>query len=132
MVELSKEWELEKSNPSYTTNDAEYFIDKEVWVALFHEKIIGYALGEIKNLKEETSYNKVGEKAFELDELFILKEYRDRKIGRNLFIYLEASIKDEVDLIGVIATTYKYNELLKFYIEDLKLDFNYALLVKRM
>lgn len=38
---------------------------------------------------------------------------------------------DNVDVIGVIATSYQYKKLLKFYIEELNMQFNHALLVKR-
>ena len=132
LVKLSKEWEQEQCGPSYTANDKNYYIGKEVYVAIQDETIIGYALGEIKTLKEETSYNKVGEIAFELDELFVSKPYRSSKIGRELYTFLEKDLENKVDLIGVIATSYKYNELLSFYINALGMDFNHALLVKRV
>lgn len=89
-------------------------------------------MGEIKTLNEETSYNKVGEIAFELDELFVSKSYRSSKIGRELYTLLEKDLENKVDLIGVIASSYKYNELLSFYVNALGMDFNHALLVKRV
>lgn len=132
LIALSKEWEKEKCSPSYDANDENYFIDKEVFVAIVGDKIIAYALGEIKILSEKTSYNIVGEKAFDLDELYVSKSYRDQKVGRQLYSYLESYLSSSVDLIGVIATSFKYNELLNFYINELDMNFNHALLVKRI
>lgn len=131
LVKLSNEWVLEKCSPSYKENDEDYYLGKELFIAEKDNEIIAYALGEIKVLKEETSYNLVGEKAFELDELYVTKEYRNMNIGSQLFKYLEDTIRDSVDLIGVIATSSMYEDLLRFYIKDLELEFNHALLVKR-
>ena len=45
---------------------------------------------------------------------------------------IKVSGKDKyVDVIGVIATSYEYKRLLKFYVEELNMNFNHALLVKR-
>lgn len=131
LVDLSKEWALEMCSPSYEENNADYYIDKEVFIAVSDHKIIAYALGELKVLDEETSYNQIGEIAFELDELFVTKTYRNKQVGRNLFNYLESTVGSRVDLIGIIATSYRYEDLLNFYVNDLGLNFRYALLVKR-
>ena len=132
LVALSKEWEAEGSCPSYSANDSEYFYDKELYVAISKDDIIAYALGEIKQLEEKTSYNEIGERAFELDELYVASSYRNRGIGKRLFQYLESQLTVKVDLIGVIATSHQYKDLLRFYIDELDLNFNHALLVKRL
>ncbi len=89
------------------------------------------SLSLIKNRKEETSFNKIGEKAFELDEIYVVCTHRDKGVGKELYRFLEKDILDKVDVIGVMETSYQYNRLLKFYIEELGLQFNHALLVKR-
>ena len=132
LIMLSADFENEKCGPSYSANDKEYYFDKEIFVVIKESKIIAYAIGYIKELSEETSYNKIGEKAFELDELFVSKQYRNQKIGRQLYCFLESVLRSRVDLIGVMATSFKYKELLKFYIDELDMNFNHALLVKRM
>ncbi|NLY21540.1 MAG: GNAT family N-acetyltransferase [Tissierellia bacterium] len=132
LVLLSNEWEAEKCSPSYSTNSKNYFIEKELFVAIIGDEIVAYALGEINTLKEATSYNKIGEKSFELDELYVAKPYRKRKIGQQLYLFLESYLNTRVDLIGVIATSFRYKELLSFYIDELEMNFNHALLVKRI
>lgn len=94
--------------------------------------IVAYALGNAKVLEERASYNEVGEKAFELDEIYVASAYRDKGIGRALYTFIEEDVCDRVDVIGVIATSYEYGRLLKFYVDDLGMSFNHALLIKRM
>ena len=115
LMRLSKVWAEENCCPAYYED----------------EHIIAYALGHISVQEEETSFNKIGEKAFELDEIYVVHTYRNKGIGKDLYRFLEKDIWNSVDVIGVMATSYQYNRLLKFYIEELGLQFNHALLVKR-
>lgn len=132
LLKLSKAWADENSCPAYCENEPGEFINHEVYIAMDNNQIVAYALGNIKELKEKTSYNEVGEKAFELDEIYVVANYREKGIGKALYKFIEDDIHDKVDVIGVIATSYEYKKLLKFYIEDLNMNFNHALLVKRM
>ena len=131
MLRLSKLWANENCCPAYYENDATEYINHDVYLAIDEGIIIAYALGHISVQKEETSFNKIGEKAFELDEIYVIRTHRDKGVGKELYRFLEKDILDKVDVIGVIATSYQYNRLLKFYIEELGLQFNHALLVKR-
>jgi len=131
LIALSEEWAGEGSCAGYYANDASEYFDKELYVARADGKTVGYALGHIKVLEEKTSYNAVGEKAFELDELFVTAAFRGRGIARALFRFAENDVRDRVDVIGLTAATKHYKELLKLYIEELGMSFNHALLVKR-
>ena len=131
LLDLSKERSEENCCPAYYKNDSTEFINRDVYLAIEDNRIVAYALGHISVQKEETSYNKIGEKAFELDEIYVMKTHRNKGIGKELYRFLEKDVKDSVEVIGVIATSYKYNSLLKFYIEELDFQFNHALLVKR-
>ena len=131
LLALSKAWAKENSCPAYYENDANEFINHDVYVALDDNQIVAYALGNIKELEEKTSYNEIGEKAFELDEIYVVNDYRSKGIGKALYRFIEDDVKDKVDVIGVIATSFEYKRLLKFYIDELDMTFNHALLVKR-
>lgn len=132
LLELSKEWADENCCPAYYPNDTTKFANHDVYIAVEENHIVAYAFGHISIQKEQTSYNKIGEKAFELDELYVTRTHRNKGIGKKLYQFLENDIRDSVDVIGVIATSHQYSRILKFYIEELGLQFNYALLVKRM
>ena len=131
LIALSEEWASEGSCAGYYANDASEYFDKELYAALIDGKTVGYALGHIKTLEEATSYNAVGEKAFELDELFVTAAFRGQGIARALFRFAENDVRDRVDVIGLTAATKHYKQLLKLYIEELGMSFNHALLVKR-
>ena len=131
LAALSTEWASEGSCPGYYANDAEEYFDKELYTARVEGKTVGYALGHIKVLEEKTSYNAVGEKAFELDELFVTAAFRGQGIARALFHFVENDVRDRVDVIGLTAATKHYKQLLKLYIEELGMSFNHALLLKR-
>ena len=132
LLRLSEEWADEKTGPSYDANDEDEFLDKNIYVACLNNRIIAYALGHKKLLKEKTSYNQIGETAYELDEIYVSKEFRNQGIGKELYHFVESDVKDEVDLIGLIAMSYRHKELLRLYMDELGFDFNHALLVKRM
>lgn len=132
LTTLSKQWAEEKTMPSYTPNKAEEFLNRELYVAREDDTIIAYALGDIKILTEKTSYNAVGESAFELDELYVKPAYRSQGIGQKLYRFMENDLLNKVSVIGVIAASYHYLELLKFYSDDLGMSFNHALLTKRL
>ncbi len=132
LVSLSLEWFKEKSCSSYEANDESYYIDKELFIAKDETNIIGYALGTYRNLKDESSYNKIGETAFELDELFVTKEYREKGIGKNLYSFMEEHVRKNSTIIGVVANSSHYSDLLRFYVENLDMEFVYAQLIKKL
>ncbi|WP_162012871.1 GNAT family N-acetyltransferase [Streptococcus sp. S784/96/1] len=132
LTSLSEQWAEEKTMPSYTPNKTEAFLNRELYVVREDDTIIAYALGDIKILTEKTSYNAIGESAFELDELYVKLEYRSQGIGQELYRFMENDLLNKVSVIGVIAASYHYFELLKFYSDDLGMSFNHALLTKRL
>lgn len=108
LINLSIEWDQEQCSTAYSVSTKYYYKDKELFLAADETKIIGYALGTIKTLSQATSYNQVGEQAFELDELFVSKPYRNQKVGQELFKFVEERVASHVDLIGVHQITKNY------------------------
>ncbi len=132
LVKLSEAWVEERCCPGYYKNDLSEFIDRDVYVAVEGDRVVAYALGHVSVQEVETSYNKIEEKAYELDELYVASTHRNRGIGRGIYKFLEDDLSDCVDVIKVIAVSKEYKGLLKFYIDELDLQFNHALLIKRM
>ena len=131
LLALSRDWAEEKTCPAYYANEEADFLDKDIYIALEGEKIVAYAYGEIKELTEATSYNQIGEKAFDLEELYVIPAWRNRGVGKELYRFLEEQIREQVDVIGVTAVSYQYEKLLRLYIDELGFDFKYAQLAKR-
>lgn len=131
LLKLSEAWANENCCPAYYKNGPNDFINKDIYLAVEDNCIVAYAFGHISVKTENTSYNKIGEKAFELDEIYVMQTHRKKGIGKELYRFLEKNVQDRVEVIGVIASSYQYNSLLRFYIEELDFQFNHALLVKR-
>ncbi len=84
------------------------------------------------NLNEMIEYKKikVSENDNYIDSLLKLsKAWADEN---SCPAYYENDVQGRVDVIGVIATSYEYKRLLNFYVEELNMNFNHALLVKRV
>ena len=131
LLRLSRHWADEKTCPSYNANEPSAFIDTDIYAALDGNEIVAYAMGHTEVLEKKTSYNRPGETAFELDEIYVAPAYRVRGVGRALYRFLEADVEKQADVITLIAVSYRYKELLRFYCDELGLSFNYALLVRR-
>ena len=131
LLALSRDWAEEKTCPAYYANEEADFLDKDIYIALEGGKIVAYAYGEIKELTEATSYNQIGENAFNLEELYVVPAWRNRGVGKELYRFLEEQIREQVDVIGVTAVSYQYEKLLRLYIDELGFDFKYAQLAKR-
>lgn len=132
LIRLSQQWADEKTCPSYSANDAQDFLNHDLFLAFDDDALVAYAMGDRKELTITTGYNEEGELAFELDELYVLPSYRQQGLGKDLYQYLEDSVRQEVDVLKVTATSYRYQDLLRFYVDDLGLEFRYAFLVKRL
>lgn len=132
LLALSQEWADEGCCPSYVANNADEFLEKTVYAAFSGGRMVAYAMGHEETLERAHSYGQPGEKAFELDELYVTREYRKQGVGRALCEYLEAELGDKFALLQLIAATNRYEELLRFYVNELGMTFNYAFLVKRL
>lgn len=132
LLVLSQEWVDEGCCPSYVANNADEFLEKPIYAAFSDGRMVAYAMGHEETLERAHSYGKPGEKAFELDELYVTRSCRKQGVGRALCEYLEAELGGKFALIQLIAATNRYEELLRFYVNELGMTFNYAFLVKRM
>lgn len=131
LVSLSKAWAEEYTCPAYNANEPSEFVGHEVYLVTDDGKVVAYALGHVYVIEEKHSYNAAGEKAFELDEIVVEKSYRNRGIGKALFRFVEQDVSDRVEVIRLVATSFQYERLLHFYIEEVGMTFNHAVLVKR-
>ena len=85
------------------------------------------------NEEKKKPYAEIGEKYFYLEEIFVLKDFRNMKIGENLFKFAEDYAKREgCKTMRLSAVSKNYNKLLKFYIEHLNMEFLSAYLIKKI
>lgn len=131
LCSLSQAWADEHVCPSYSPNAAEDFCERAVYAALDGKEIIGYAMGHKTILTAASSLNAAGETAFVLDELYVRQSCRGKGVGKALFRFMENDVRDDVDVIDLIAASCRHADLLRFYIDELGMTFRYAELSKR-
>ena len=91
--------------------DTQYFITKQYcFVAIEDNKIVGVLLGEV--LPQEEWYT---EQIATLDNIFVLKEYRRRGIGQELYNYFKEDIKNKGIRIIELHTLSNNKNAISFY-----------------
>ena len=76
-------------------------------------------------MKDGTAY-------FEIEELYILPQYRCMGLGKLLFQHVEKIVSNEVEYIMLSTATKNWKAILHFYIEELGMEFWSARLYKRV
>ena len=112
-------------------DNEDYLIEKKILIALEGEQIIGYVYGSFEEEKTLRSYAKPHDKYFELEEIYVLPQYRNNHVGQTLFCEIEKYATNEgAKTLRLNAVSKNYKSLLRFYIEILGMDFISAYLVK--
>ena len=130
LIELSKCWSKEECSFGMRPNTREDLQDA-CYIALDGDRIIGYIFGHPYIQEKKTSYIEIGSKCFDVDEIYVLPEYRDQGIGDHLFKLLEAEVTPEVDYITLATSTKDYSRILRFYTEGQGMTFHSAFLIKK-
>ena len=132
LIQMSIDWENEHSCEGYGRNNKSTFIDKTIYVVLDNDEIIGYLYGTFETSSKTNTVQKENDRIFEVEEIFIKKEYRNKGIGSKLFEYVENDIKDKVDIILLSTATKDYKSILHFYINEVGMTFWNARLYKKV
>lgn len=104
---LIENWPLSREGAEYFSDE---IINNIVLVACVNEQIVGYLAG---TLNSQYSYN--NNIQAELDNMCILKKYRNLGIGRKLFdVFKNICKENKVDEIKVIAS-YENIDAIEFY-----------------
>lgn len=128
---LTKVFATENCCNNIIADDENYLVDKDIFVAIEDKDIIGYAYGSFAQEDKIRSYAKPKDKFFELEEIYILPQYRNNKVGQSLFCQIEDfATKKGAKTLRLNAVSKNYKSLLKFYIDILGMDFISAYLVK--
>lgn len=131
LIKLSVDWENEHNTEGYISNSKDTFKNTETYVALIDDEVIGYLYGYFRKSPVSNSVQKIDDRIFEIEELYIVPKYRDMGYGKELYKYVEEDIKDKVDLILLSTATKDYKRILHFYIDELDMTFWNARLYKR-
>ena len=132
LIDLSIEWENENSCEGYVSNNSDTFKGKEIYIMLQNNEVISYLYGYYEQSQRKNSVQNIGDTIFEIDEIFVKQQYRNKGIGNELYRYVENDIKDKANLILLSTATKDYKKILHFYIDELGLSFWNARLYKRI
>ncbi len=132
LIALSNEWEQENSCFGYVKNEANEFAGKRVFLAMDGEVICGYLFGHNEIAEKDTSIYKKGQEYFEIDELYVRPQCRNRGIGKELFRFAEKTVSADVNLIMLATATKNLRAILHFYIDELCMEFWSACLYKNI
>ena len=131
LISLSKEWVEEDCCFGMAANSRDD-LKEPLFVAVEDNIIVGYIFGHYYEQEKKTSYIEIGEKCFDVDELYVKKEYRDQGIGKTLFDMMEAEVKDNCKYITLATSNKDYRKVLRFYTELGGMTFHSAFLIKEM
>ena len=133
LLEMSEEWEKEFSTFGYLKNEVKDLENQRLIIALDtdNNKVVGYLYGhKYKTINDSSTIPKKSN-VFELEEIFVKKDFRSKGIGTLMFNALEEKIKKEgITYITLTTSTKDYKKILHFYIEELGMTFWHARLFK--
>ena len=136
LINLSHVWSKENISNGLIPNTKED-LKEPCYIATIDNKIVGYLFGHYYNNEKKVSLEKggsipIGEKCFDIDELYVLEEYRHQGIGKRLFDALENEVKKNTNYITLGTSTRDYRKILHFYIEEVDMTFHSAFLYKKI
>ena len=132
LVQLSADWEAEKSCHGYRKNERTDIEGNRIFLAEENGQVIGYLFGHAERSENSTSIMPDGTPVFEVEELYVRPEYRNRGIGKQLFSYVEKTAAADADYIMVSTATKNWRAILHFYLEELGMEFWSARLFKKV
>ena len=132
LIELSNDWTEENSCYGYRPNTHEDLSGRLLFTARYQGKMIGYLFGIFETASRTDSIRREGERFFEIEELYILPQYRSLGIGRRLYQACAKRVQREADLIMLSTATKDWKKILHFYIEEMGMDFWSARLFQRL
>ena len=132
LIKLSQDWEAENSCHGYRRNTLDDIKGNRIFLAKEGERIIGYLFGHVEKTARKTTITDADVPIFEVEEIYVVPEYRCRGIGTELFEYLENNALDGAEYIMLSTATKNWRAILHFYIDELGMEFWNARLFKRV
>ena len=132
LIELSEDWEAENSCHGYRKNERSDIEGNRIFITEKDGKIIGYLFGHKEVSEKASSVMPQGTSFFEVEELYVVPEYRSRGLGKRLFDYAEQAVSGEVDYIMLSTATKNWKAILHFYLDECDMEFWNARLYKKL
>ena len=132
LIDLSVRWEDENCCHGYRANTRADIEGNRIFLAMDGDAVVGYLFGHCFCSKEDTSVMPEDTRCFEVEELYVLPEYRSRGIGRSLFFFVEQAMRPEAEYFVLGTATKNWKAILHFYLDEIGMDFWSARLFKKL
>lgn len=132
LIDLSIIWENENNVYGYHSNQREDIINHRIFIAYQQDEIVGYSFGHSYDIDKKTALFQPGEHLFEVDELYVVKNYRSQGIGKMLLEKVVENVQSEHDYLTLSTATKNHRAILHFYIDEVGMNFHCAHLFKKL
>lgn len=133
LLALSADWEAENTCRGYRRNTPADLVGGRIFLAEEGEKILGYLLAREAQAQRDSSVMKTGTPFFEIEELYVRPQARNRGIGRALYRFAAGAAKEAGMACILLSTaTRDYRRVLHFYLEELGMEFWSATLFENL
>lgn len=134
LLALSTAWAEEKNCWGYVANDASEYEGKRVFAAYDDSRMVGYLFGHFHTVPPQRVNGAIpgGAECFEIDELYVLPEYRSHGIGSALFDHARESVRGAAAYLNLGTATKDWRSILNFYMDRQGMDFWSACLYQKL
>ena len=132
LIRMSGDWEAENSCYGYRKNEESDIEGCRIFLASEGNSVAGYLFGRCLKSERSTSIMTDGTAFFEIEELYVKPEYRNRGIGKQLFLFAEKAVAGEAEYLMPSTATKNWQSILHFYIDEVGMDFWSARLFKKI
>ena len=124
IIELSEMWVKEGISTGIVKNTKNDFVGKDIYVA-YNKKneIVAYLLSSSFTEKRQGITIPKKAKVCYIDEIYVMKYYRNKGIGTDLYNALYNDVKGKCDFIELSTSTKDTKRILNFYVNKLKMNF---------
>ena len=133
LLEMSRKWEEENITYGYARNDASVLEGKTILGVYNNNRMIGYLFGKIETQDKYNSILNEGQQYFEVEEIYVLKHYRNMGAGKSMFSFLEEMLKEQgIEYIFLTSATKDSAKILNFYTNEVDMNVHYSRLFKKV
>lgn len=131
LIRLSEDWAAENSCHGYRKNERADIEGNRIFLARMGETVAGYLFGHAEKSEKATSVMPEGTPVFEVEEIYVRPEFRNKGIGKELFREAEKAVAGEAEYIMLSTATKNWKAILHFYLDELDMSFWNARLFKK-
>lgn len=132
LLAMSGDWAQENNVYGYIANGRDDIEGNRIFLACDGEKTVGYAFGNGYASKNMRSIMEEGTGCFEVEELYVIPEYRSRGVGRKLMNTVSETVKGEYEYLTLSTATKNEKAILHFYLDEVGMTFWSARLFKKL